>query len=49
VIFASGYTQDSAVFDGSLGKDIDFLNKPFTPGELLEKVRAALDKATTCG
>ena len=44
VIFMSGYTRDSAVFNGSLGEDADFLEKPFTPGGLLEKVRTALDK-----
>jgi len=46
VIFMSGYTRDSAVFNGSLGEDADFLEKPFTPGVLLEKVRAALDKGS---
>jgi two-component system, cell cycle sensor histidine kinase and response regulator CckA len=43
VISMSGYTRDSAVFNGSLGADADFLEKPFTPDRLLGKVRAALD------
>ena len=35
VIFMSGYTQDSAVFNGSLGAEADFLEKPFSPDRLL--------------
>jgi DNA-binding response OmpR family regulator len=47
VLFMSGYTHDSAVFNGSLGMDADFLGKPFTPQRLLAKVRAALDREAT--
>ena len=44
VLFISGYTQDSALFNGSLGKDAHFLEKPFSTGALLQEVRKALDQ-----
>jgi two-component system, cell cycle sensor histidine kinase and response regulator CckA len=43
VVFMSGYTQDSAVFDGSVDANADFLEKPFSPDGLLGTVRGALD------
>ena len=42
VIFMSGYTQDFAVFNGSLGEEAEFLEKPFSPDALLKKVRRIL-------
>jgi CheY-like chemotaxis protein len=42
VIFMSGYTRDSAVFNGSLGEEAEFLEKPFSPDALLKKVRRIL-------
>ena len=49
VIFMSGYTQDSAVFNGSVGTDAEFLEKPFTRQGLLAKVREMLDhEANNC-
>jgi CheY-like chemotaxis protein len=47
VLFMSGYTQDSAVFDGSVGGYTDFLEKPFTTDGLLDRVRAALSASET--
>ena len=43
ILFVSGYTSDAAA--GRLrGPDSSFLAKPFTPAELLRKVRSALAK-----
>lgn len=45
VLYMSGYTEDSIVLR-SLGEDsINFLPKPFNPGELIFKVRDVLDAA----
>jgi two-component system, cell cycle sensor histidine kinase and response regulator CckA len=46
VVFMSGYTQDSSVFDGSVGENSDFLEKPFAADDLLVAVRTALDART---
>jgi len=45
VIFASGYTDDTIGTVDQLGEHAGFLNKPFSPKELLRTVRTALDKA----
>jgi len=42
-IFMSGYTPDLIESRGILSSDIDLIRKPFTPSELAERVRTALD------
>ena len=44
VLYNSGYTDNHIVHNGSLDKGINFLHKPFSPRELLEKIRNILDK-----
>jgi hypothetical protein len=39
----SGYTDDDVVRRGVLATDTELLQKPFTPTELLQHVRAVLD------
>jgi signal transduction histidine kinase len=43
ILFMSGYTDDSIVHHGILEEGILFIQKPFTPGDFLRKVREALD------
>jgi CheY-like chemotaxis protein len=43
VLFISGYTDRAIVHHGRLERDMAFLQKPFTPLSLAEKVREALD------
>ena len=42
VIYTSGYTDDIVVRAGITAESIAFLHKPFTPSQLLERIRAAL-------
>ena len=42
VIYMSGYTDDVLAYRGDLGPDINFLQKPFAPEALTQKVRDAL-------
>ena len=42
VLFMSGYTQTAIVQNGALESGLQFLAKPFTPGELLTRVRDTL-------
>jgi PAS domain S-box-containing protein len=46
VLYMSGYTEEALGRSGvgAVGEDRGFLQKPFTPRELLEKVRAMLDQ-----
>jgi PAS domain S-box-containing protein len=44
VLFMSGYTYNVIAQDGTLEEGISFLQKPFTPQLLAEKVREALDR-----
>jgi len=44
VIFTSGYTRDIILDKGIEDKKFDFIAKPLSPKELLEKVREVLDR-----
>jgi signal transduction histidine kinase/ActR/RegA family two-component response regulator len=45
VLFVSGYADDEVLRYGVAQGTADLLPKPFTPNELAERVRAALDRA----
>jgi len=48
VLYMSGYTDDAIVHHGVLSEGTPFLQKPFTPHGLAQKVREVLDQAGTC-
>ncbi len=43
VLFMSGYTDNAIIRHGTLGPDVNFMQKPFTPELLTQRVRRALD------
>ena len=45
-IYMSGYTDDAVVRHGVFTKTEAFLQKPFTPGNLVSKVRMVLDSVS---
>ena len=47
VLYMSGYTYNVIAQDGTLEEGISFLQKPFTPQVLTEKVREALDRTVS--
>ena len=45
VLYISGYTEDTILNHGMMAASIDFLEKPFTPRALVEKVAEMLARA----
>ncbi len=43
ILFCSGYAKEIVVSQGGLEEGMDYLTKPFTPKELLMKIREVLD------
>ena len=44
VLWMSGYTDDTIVRHGILEPGVNFLQKPFTPATLADKIREVCDK-----
>ena len=43
VLYMSGYTDDATAVQGNFWGGVPLLQKPFTPAQLAERVRSALD------
>jgi two-component system cell cycle sensor histidine kinase/response regulator CckA len=46
VLYMSGYSEDAAALHGTFWGGVPLLQKPFTPSQLAERVRIALDTAS---
>lgn len=44
VLYMSGYVKNFISYQGILGKEMNYIQKPFTVNELARKVREVLDK-----
>ncbi len=44
VLFMSGYTADIIADRGVLAEEVQFIQKPFSPGDLAQLVRKILDQ-----
>jgi len=44
IIFMSGYTDDAIVKHGVLEEGINFIQKPFTPQQLIKVIKEVLQK-----
>jgi DNA-binding response OmpR family regulator len=49
VLFMSGYTDDAIVQHGVLAAGMHFIQKPFTPRSLAQRVREVLDAGGSTG
>jgi two-component system cell cycle sensor histidine kinase/response regulator CckA len=49
VLFMSGYTDQALASHGVLDQDVDLIEKPFSPEQLAQRVRDALDRARRAG
>jgi two-component system cell cycle sensor histidine kinase/response regulator CckA len=48
VLYMSGYTYDVLAFHG-IGREIDFIQKPFSAAELAEKLEKVLSAGKSAG
>jgi DNA-binding response OmpR family regulator len=46
VLYMSGYTRDAIVHSGRLDEGVNYIEKPFTPEGLANRVREVLDSLT---
>jgi two-component system, cell cycle sensor histidine kinase and response regulator CckA len=44
VLYMSGYTEQSAAHKAGIGRDLPFVQKPFTAAEFMRHVRDALER-----